>query len=92
MSCCGGTSAVRKRAILEANSPLGAYLDDAELDSLADLTLISRFAAGGSLPESPFYVVISGSVEVREDAQVLCTKQAGPGYICRSEIIFTNTF
>ena len=58
-----GVSEAQKLAALEDNSPLCAYLIRQEIVALARLCTSHKFKAGKQLPESPFYVVITGQVE-----------------------------
>ena len=68
----------QRRISLEDQSPLGAYLTPEELLERAKVCSGAKFRPGSSLPESPFYVVVSGQVEVRDpNGSVLCTKYPG---------------
>jgi hypothetical protein len=73
----GGTALERKRSALSETSPLGAYLSPEEIVALARACSTHAVRPGRVLPESAFYLVVSGQVEVREAAsqQLLCTKQ-----------------
>ena len=67
---CGRASRWRaayetKVKLIEAFSPLGAYLSPAELGHLARACEIVKFAEGEPLEESPFYLVVKGSVSVQ---------------------------
>lgn len=65
-------------AALDASSPLGAYLDRTELQRLAHACSIKRFAQGKHLPESPFYIVLSGLVAaVSSGGDDICTRTNG---------------
>jgi len=87
MSCFGGASLAKKQHMLESQSPLGAYLSQEELAALAKACTTARFTEGGKLPESPFYIVMSGQIEVREGDDVLCTKSAGAFFTRRAGLI-----
>ena len=65
-----------KYAALDATSPLGAYLNEKELQELARACAIRTFKEGDSLPESPFYIVLDGAVTVMEatTGDVVCTR------------------
>lgn len=58
-------------------TPLYAYLEDRELQQLASAFVRQRVKAGKVLPESPFYIVLSGIVDVRQNDSSLCHKGAG---------------
>lgn len=85
MGC--GASADRKTEMLTEHSPLGAYLNSEELERMAGLCTINTVAQGEVLPESPFYVIISGSAEVTEDGAILCTKHKGAFFTRRAGLI-----
>lgn len=87
MSCLGGVSLELKRSMLEDHTPLGAYLASKELGQLARILQPARFTAGKMLPESPFYIVVSGQIEVREGSEVLCTKSAGAFFTRRAGLV-----
>lgn len=82
MSCCGGSAAPSIVSLLQA-TPLYAYLDDAELNIIANAFVRQRVAKGLVLPESPFYILLSGEVAVVLDSQTLCHK-AGGSFFSRS--------
>lgn len=87
MSCFGGVSSEQKRSLLEDRTPLGAYLSAKELSELAKILQTAKFAAGKPLPESPFYIVVTGQVEVREGSEVLCTKSSGSFFTRRAGLV-----
>ena len=89
MSCCGGGAdpVLLKRSMLEDHSPLGAYLSASDMSELANICQISRFAVGKPLPESPFYVMITGNAEVRDESGVLCTKYPKSFFTRRAGLI-----
>lgn len=87
MACCGGAPALKKMTILEDTSPLGAYLNMEELERLASLCDISSFRPGQQLPESPFYCIFTGQVQVIEEDQVLCTKHPGSFFTRRAGLV-----
>ena len=87
MSCFGGVSLEQKRSMLEDHTPLGAYLASKELGELAKILQLAKFGVGKPLPESPFYVVMSGQVEVREGSDVLCTKSPGAFFTRRAGLV-----
>ena len=63
---------------LKALSPLGAYLDDVELNMVARSCSIVRFEPGRNLPESPFYLLLDGVVAVLSGGgDELCTRRQG---------------
>ena len=68
-SLFGGVSQAQKLSALENASPLGVYLSKEELTALARLCTSCKVKPGKNLPESPFYIVIKGEVEVREAAE-----------------------
>ena len=53
-----------RHAILDTASPFGAYLAESELKRLAKACSILKVSSGHLLPESPFYVVLEGCVEI----------------------------
>ena len=65
-----------KFAALDAASPLGSYLNEAELLLLARSCSVRGFKEGESLPDSPFYIVLDGAVTVMEadTGDVVCTR------------------
>ena len=76
----GSTSSLSlKLQALRAFSPLGAYLEDSELGQLARTCAFVTIHPGRPLPESPFYLVIKGSVSVTdvESGEELTTRQRG---------------
>ena len=78
----------QRRISLEDQSPLGAYLTPEELLELAKVCSGAKFRPGSSLPESPFYVVVSGQVEVRDpNGSVLCTKYPGSFFTRRAGLV-----
>jgi hypothetical protein len=84
----GGASLEKRRSSLEDHSPLGAYLSAEELLELAKVCESMSFRQGVALPESPFYVVISGQVEVRDpNGNVLCTKYPGSFFTRRAGLV-----
>lgn len=87
MACCGGVSLARKLNLLTDNTPLGAYLGDDELANLAKLCMVTSFRTGQILPESPFYCIVSGEVQVVEETEVLCTKYAGAFFTRRAGLV-----
>ena len=87
MACCGGgTSLDKKLSWLQEESPLGAYLGADELLELAKLCVTSSFRPQSKLDESPFFIVMSGQVEVRDSSsgEVLCTKYPGAFFTRRA--------
>ena len=55
MACFGGgVTPEQRRAALEDNSPLGAYLSSDELSELVKCCNIASIKRGKDLPESPF--------------------------------------
>ena len=68
-----------KKVLLEHATPLGAYLNDTELDILSKACSVVKFQAGKPIDESPFYLVLSGKiVEPRAGA---CPLTAVKGYL-----------
>lgn len=70
--------------VLEHWSPLGAYLTPSEIAHLASACQVVTFRPGGRLHDSPFYVVVEGTVVVMsaeksaaDHAGELCTRSAG---------------
>ena len=69
--------------MLEHCSPLGAYLTRGELERVAGACRIVRFKAGSELLESPFYLVLEGTIAVRANgvaavgSRELCTRSTG---------------
>ena len=83
-----GVSLARKLDALQNTSPFGVYLSEAEVTSLAKLCTSSSIKAGKGLPESPFYVVIQGEVQVlSEEGETLCTKYPGAFFTRRAGLI-----
>jgi CRP-like cAMP-binding protein len=74
-----GNSLKRKVNALRLLSPFGAYLREKELLDLATACSISSVRSGKELDDSPFYVLISGCVAVKDVAsgEVLCVKHQG---------------
>lgn len=66
-----------KFAALDATTPLGAYLTSPELMRLASACSMLRMAKDDLLPESPFYLVLEGAVNVVDVASgdVICTRK-----------------
>eukprot|EP00966_Prymnesium_polylepis_P005027 115702-Prymnesium_polylepis.1 len=90
MSCCGGGGAMKqleKMRVLKETTPFGAYLDEGELEHMATLCDISKFDANAELPESPFYCVMSGQVQVIENGEVLCTRFSGSFFTRRAGLV-----
>lgn len=60
-----------------------------QLGELAKICSSAKVSVGKLLPESPFYVIISGQVEVREieSNEVLCTKYAGAFFTRRAGLV-----
>ena len=60
-----------------------------QLGELAKICSSAKVSVGKLLPESPFYVIISGQVEVREGTSndVLCTKSAGAFFTRRAGLV-----
>ena len=75
-ACTGGVSHERKLELLE-RSPFFVYLNDEELETLARAFVTRKVSAGTALPNSPFYFVLHGDVEVRHEGRTLVTKHAG---------------
>ena len=70
----------RKRSALETASPFGTYLSEVDLAKLAKLCTIVSFSAGREVDgESPFYLVLEGTVAVLDGASgtELTTRKAG---------------
>lgn len=82
-----GVSQASKLDHLQNASPLGAYLSEDELVALAKLCTSCSVKVGKALPESPFYIVIRGEVQVIEDDEVLCTKYPGAFFTRRAGLI-----
>ena len=87
MSCCGGVPLMKKMDILEDASPLGAYLSHEELERLASLCDVLAFKKDQELPESPFYCIYTGLVEVKDGDTVLCTKYPGAFFTRRAGLV-----
>ena len=80
LGCMGAeTSQVRLcREQLQRFSPFGAYLSPAELLKLARTCSIVECGDAAPLADSPFYILVSGTVVVREvSGSVLCYRYAG---------------
>ena len=64
----------RKHVVLEtlkALSPLGAYLSETDLQEAARSCSIVRMEAGKPVPDSPFYLIISGAIAIyREEFEM----------------------
>jgi len=88
MSCCGAVPLLKKIDILEDTSPLGAYLNAEELERLASFCEVASIRVDHQLPESPFYCIYTGKVEVIDDAgSVLCTKYPGAFFTRRAGLV-----
>ena len=84
-----------KLYVLEHWSPLGAYLSAQDLHHLARACHVVNFREGGRLHESPFYIVVEGTVSVfsaeealpterelcRRGAGAFFTRRAGEGHV-----------
>jgi len=74
-----GSLMQRKVNALRLLSPFGAFFKEKELLDLARACSITSIRAGRELAESPFYVLISGVVTVKDTAtdDILCKKHQG---------------
>uniref|UniRef100_A0A7S4F1E8 Cyclic nucleotide-binding domain-containing protein n=1 Tax=Chrysotila carterae TaxID=13221 RepID=A0A7S4F1E8_CHRCT len=95
MLCCGGggdgeVETERKQELLAQCTPFGVYFDSAQLAKLAKLFARQRFIAGQDLPESPFYIVAAGEVEVisKFETGFLCVKQQGSFFSRHAGIVY----
>ena len=87
-----GVSVPRKLDALQNASPFGVYLSEVEVLSLAKLCTSSTIKPGKGLPESPFYVVIHGEVQVlSEERETLCTKYPGAFFTRRAGLVRKKT-
>ena len=77
MSCGACSSSGPTVLELLQQTPLYAYLDDKELEQLADAFVRKKIAKGKELPESPLYVLLSGEVEIIQNGKTLCKKHEG---------------
>jgi hypothetical protein len=77
MSCCGGSVSEERKLAIVSRSPFFVYLDDSELRVLVQAFEYRRIGVGKRLPDSPFYFVLQGAVEVRKDGITLVHKQTG---------------
>jgi len=75
------------KAALEKETPLGAYLDEQELQRLARLCTSASVRPHRQLPDSPFYLVTSGdAVILNQDGSVLCTRTRGAFFSRRAGV------
>lgn len=75
-------------AALENETPLGAYLDEKELQHLACICTSVSVRPGRQLPDSPFYLVTSGdAVILNQDGSVLCTRTRGAFFSRRAGVV-----
>ena len=65
--------------VLEDRTPLGVYLTNADLDRLASACSVMRFGSTSALYDSPFYVVIEGTIAVidSDTGEELTTRSDG---------------
>lgn len=62
------TSQQLKFAALDSSSPLGACVSESELLRLSNACRIVKVAAGRPLPDSPFYLIMEGRIDVLDEA------------------------
>lgn len=87
MACgCLGVSEEAKLRLLEA-TPFYAYLEASEMRLLAKAFVRRSFARGKALPDSPFYLMLRGEVEVRQGGSALCRKANGSFFSRRAGIV-----
>ena len=79
MGCAGSTLAMplEQRVDQLRKTPFLLSLNEADLQELASIFTIRKFACGEELPESNFYVVVDGSVSVMAGDKKLCSKPEG---------------
>lgn len=87
----------RRRELL-MNTPFLNFMTEREIDWLADAATVTSFRAGERLPDSPYYLIVIGTVELRrtrrgsddlsDDAAARPGRVFGPGefYIRRTAI------
>jgi hypothetical protein len=64
-----------KFAALDSSSPLGACVSESELLRLSNACRIVKVAAGRPLPDSPFYLIMEGRVDVLDENGHLLVKR-----------------
>ena len=87
MSCGACSSSGPTVLELLQQTPLYAYLDDKELEQLADAFVRKKIAKGKELPESPLYVLLSGEVEIIQNGKTLCKKHEGAFFSRRAGML-----
>ena len=61
------------------STPFFVYVQEEDFEMLANAFTVHRFAKGQLMPESPFYLVVRGELDVviKGTPDILCTKHPG---------------
>ena len=79
MPCLGKKRAFAAKLQSLQSTPFFLYVQEEDFNLLARSFTAHRFSKGQTMPESPFYLVVRGELDIvsKGTADILCTKHEG---------------